>query len=119
MSGMMTNKEDSMFERIDMFTPEDNHLVDAAYAGVAMDPEVEFHLDALIKIEGPLLGEAGQAPYNDKGRHKYAVYIGEYLDEFGGMRTMQAVAYRLQALGHEERFAEIGYCWDGIGDWQC
>lgn len=54
--------------------------------------------------------------YNEKGRHKRVLEIGKILDAAGGMKLMQAAAYRVRFSGCDGR--DLDRCWDGIGLWQ-
>lgn len=103
---------------LDFMTNEDKHLIAAAAGNVPMDVLCETLLEELIAITGCYVGPANSGPYNARGHHRAVRQIGERLDATGGIRLMQAVAYRLQYRGHEAHFDELAYAWNGIGNWQ-
>lgn len=104
--------------RLDFMTNEDKHLIAAAAGDVPMNVLCETLLEELIAITVCYVGRANSGLYNARGHHHAVRQIGEQLRATGGLRLMQAVAYRLHYRGHEAHFDGLAYAWNGIGDWQ-
>lgn len=103
-------------------TDDDVYQQFAAESGVPMDACHEWVHDrivTLLPLELFVPPDSGRpmAARDARGFLVCVVSLGWVLHDIGGVASMKAVAYRLLARGHLDRYGDLLACWEGIGDW--
>ena len=105
---------------VNLMSDEEKQIAKDAADGRSIDAVFDGLVSEVIAIgqsvEYTVLSEKRTAAYDSKCRHKRVYEIGKLLNDHGGMKTMQAAAYRIRAAGCDGR--DLDRCWDGIGEWR-
>jgi len=105
---------------VDFRSNEERRIEQDAHAGRPLGTAFDGLVAEVMAIgrsaEYTVLPEKMTAAYDTEGRHKRVYEIGRLLDAAGGMKLMQAAAYRVRFAGCDGR--DLDRCWDGIGKWR-
>lgn len=105
---------------VDFRSDQERQIEQDAMSGQGIGPVFDKLVGEIIAIgrsaEFTVLEENRTAAYDDRCRHRRVREIGQLLNAAGGMKLMQAAAYRVRAAGGDGR--DLDRCWHGVGQWQ-
>jgi len=113
------SSKSSGIEVVSLRSQEDRKIEQEAYAGTSLGGAADSLVKELLRIgmEGGYISLPLRSGFDEKGRSKRAIEIGQSLDSLGGMALIQAAAYRIRAHAGNAKSAELERAWHGIGEW--
>ena len=104
----------------DLRSDQEKQIEQDARSGGSIGPVFDRLVAEIIAIgrsaEFTVLAQNRTAAYDERCRQKRVHEIGMLLNAGGGMKLMQAAAYRVRASGGDG--CDLDRCWDGIGQWR-